>query len=175
MNTRTRFFALALFLACVPYAAGQTAPPEGQKAYFTMSISLVHGTVKPGSEIPVTVEATNTSASPYDFIMARAGGSLYKVHLSDSEGKMVPLTCLGALIQKGNGIAPEEGKCPQRLLVGEAGGATMAPGKTAKDTVHLDEWFDLSKPGTYTIQFERLDWATHLTVKSNTVTLTVAN
>jgi hypothetical protein len=41
--------------------------------------------------------------------------------------------------------------------------------------VDLDERFDLSKPGSYTVQLERLDPATKLTVKSNIVTLTVAN
>ena len=87
---------------------------------------------------------------------------------------MASLTCLGAEIQKGNGIAPEEGKC-RALLVGDSHGHTIAPGKTAKDTVHLVDWFDLSEPGTYTIQFERLDEATKLTVKSNAVTVTVAN
>ena len=173
MHAQTRFIAFALFLACAQYVAAQAESPGGQKASFTMSISLVHGTVKPGSEVPVTVEATNTSAGPFDFIIARGGASLYTIQVFDSAGKAVPLTPFGAALQRGRYLH-EEGK-PPRVLVGSAGGHTIAPGETAKDMVDLDERFDLSKPGSYTVQLERLDPATKLTVKSNIVTLTVAN
>ncbi len=67
----------------------------------------------------------------------------------------------------------EEGK-PQRIIPGGSGTFVMiAPGQAAKDVVVLSQQVDLSQPGEYKVRLERVDPATKIPVKSNTVTLTV--
>jgi hypothetical protein len=166
--------ALALFLACAEHAVGQKVAPDGRKASFTMSISLKERTVKPGSEVQVAVELTNGSTERIWLWRSRTGPPPYTIKLLDREGKGAALTAKGRAFQKGEAVIRENGRIV-RAFPGSGEQASVAPGETVKDSVSIDDQFDLTQPGTYTIQLERIDPVTELLVKSNSVTLTVAN
>ncbi len=173
MYSRSRSIALALFLGCAEHAVGQAATPAAPKPSFTMSISLKDGTVKPGAEVQVAVDLTNTSGAPIQLWHARSGRASYTVQALDRDGKAAPLTALERVF-RGEAAEQEKGK-PMRVRTGGGYFMTIAPGETAKDAIIIQDQVDLSQPGAYTIQLERIDPATNLPLKSNTVTLTVAN
>jgi hypothetical protein len=139
-----------------------------------MNISLKNGTVRPSSEVPITVELTNTSGAQIELWRARTGPPPYTVEVFDRAGKAAPLTAVGSAFRKGEAAVRENGKAV-RVFPGGGSFIKIAPGETVKDWLFIENQFDLSPPGTYSIQLERIDPATKLPVKSNTVTLTVAN
>lgn len=49
----------------------------------------------------------------------------------------------------------------------------MKPGETMTDRVNVSKVYDLTQPGRYTIQFQRLDPETKTFVKSNEITVTL--
>lgn len=49
----------------------------------------------------------------------------------------------------------------------------VQPGQTVEDDLVISEFYDLTRPGKYTIQALRPDPQSHAVVKSNTITLTV--
>jgi hypothetical protein len=49
----------------------------------------------------------------------------------------------------------------------------IGPGKTSREDADLTEEFELSKPGKYTVQAERLDQYSKGPVKSNIITITL--
>lgn len=175
MNVRFRspIFA-ALLLAYGAHAVGQEPTPDGQKASFTINISFTSETVKPGAEVQVSVNVTNTSAEPISLWRARTGPPPYTVEVFDRAGKGARLTPVGAAFRRGDLVIREQGK-PQRIIPDGSGAfVAIAPGETAKDVVLLSQQVDLRQPGAYRIRLERVDPATKVRVKSNTLTLTVA-
>ena len=55
-----------------------------------------------------------------------------------------------------------------------SGGSTkMKPWETMTDRVNVSKLYDLTQPGRYTIQFQRLDPETKTFVKSNEITVTL--
>jgi hypothetical protein len=174
MHSRSRFAALALVLACAEHAVGQAAAPVSPEPSFAMSIGLKDGTVRPGSEILVTVDLTNTSGARIELWRARTGPPPYTVQVLDRAGRAARLTPVGAAFRKGEAAVRENGKIV-RVFPGSGEFVIVAPGETVKDWVSIGNQFDLSQPGAYTIRLERTDLATKLPVKSNAVTVTVAN
>ena len=174
MGRRAEFAALIVLLACAECGLGQKVSPDGQKASFTMSISLKESTVKPGSEVQVAVELTNTSTERIWLWRSRSGPPPYTIKLLDREGKGAAVTAKGRAFQKGEAIIRENGRVV-RAFPGGGEQVSAAPGETVKDWVSVDDQFDLTQPGIYTIQLERVDLITKLLVKSNALTFTVAD
>lgn len=174
MSYRTRFAAVAVFLACPALVFGQNAPADDQKASFAMSISLKDSTVKPGSDVQVGIELTNTSTEPISLWRSRSGPPPYTIRVLDRQARSAGLTAKGKAFQKGEAVIRENGRIV-RAFPGSGSQVSIAPGETAKDSVFIDDQFDLTQPGTYTIQLERVDPASRVLVKSNVVTLMVAN
>jgi hypothetical protein len=172
MYSNSRLIAFALLLACAEHAIGQAAAPARQSPSFTMGIGLSEGTVKRGSDVLVTVNLTNTSATAIQLWRARSGPPPYTIRVCDHEGRATPMTAAGRAFQKGQMSVSEEGKIV-RIFSGSGAFVTIAPGGTVEDWVSIEDKVDLSQPGAYTIQLERIDPATKLPVKSNTVSLTV--
>lgn len=173
MYSLSQVIALALFLGCAKHALGQAESPGPQKASFTMRITLMQDAVKPGAEVQVVVDLTNTSGATIYFWHARSGRASYNVRALDRTGKEAPLTVIERVF-RGEAVEQEKGK-PMRIRRGSGYTMTIAPGETAKESIIIQDQVNLSKPGEYTIQLNRMDRATKILVKSNTVTLTVAN
>lgn len=173
MRSRSRLIALVLVLSCFEPSIGQPFPADSEKATFIMRIRLVQNSVKPGAEVQVVVDITNTSDSPIHLVRAKSTRAPYNVRALDSAGKAAPLTVQERMF-RGEAVAQDKGK-PMRIRVGSGYVMTIAPGETAKDTIIIHDQVDLSQPGEYTIQLERVDPKTKIPVKSNTVTLTVVS
>jgi len=173
-NEAVPLVVLALFLGYADHAAAQATEPVVEKPRFTMKISMKKEVVEPSSEIWVNVELTNTSTERIGFWRARSGPPQYTIHVWKASGKPAPLTCIGRVFQNKEPCAPENGK-PARYFVGSGAVAMVEPGETVKDSVSLEDQFELGWPATYTVQFERIYPGTKLAVKSNIVTMTITN
>jgi hypothetical protein len=138
-----------------------------------MVISLKDEAVKPGSEVQVLVDLTNTSAGRISVWRSRTGPPPYIIKVLDHAGKGVQPKLPGAATQDEKANMRDDK--PPRAVAGTGSSVTLTPGETIKDAVSIGNQFDLSQPGAYKIQFERPDPATKLLVKSNIVTLTVSN
>jgi hypothetical protein len=154
------------------YVTGQEAPSNALKPSFTMRISIKDGTAKVGTEIQITVGLTNTSAGQIELWRAYSGPPPYTVLVLDHAGKAAALTPVGIAFQKGEAAVRENGKVV-RVFPSNGTLVRIAPGETATDAIAIQRQFDLSQPGTYTVQLERTDHATNLLVKSNAVSLTI--
>jgi hypothetical protein len=174
MYSCSRFITFALLLVCAGHTVCQVRDPAAPKPSFAMSISLKDGTVKRGSEISVAVDLTNTSGTEIQLWRARSGPPPYKVQVFDHTGKAAVLTPTGNAFRKGEASVQEKGKVV-RVFPGTGSFVRIAPGETTKDLVPIENQFDLSEPGTYNVQLERVDPVTKLLVKSKVVTLIVAN
>jgi hypothetical protein len=84
------------------------------------------------------------------------------------QGKAIKARSAGAAFQ--NGKANIQDNKPPRAIVGTGSSVTLARGETTKDAVSIENQSDLSLPGAYKIQLERVDPATKLLVKSNIAT-----
>jgi hypothetical protein len=141
----------------VTEAAGGTQPIEGSQAPFSLTIATRQDAVRAGSEVTLETFLTNTSNHVVEFDFAVTKLDL---QVRDSRGNLVPLTKDGQELQK---------------QFGARGGnlVPVQPGKTERGDILLDRVYDLSQPGTYTIQVHRLDETSKTVVKSNTITLIV--
>jgi hypothetical protein len=174
MSYSIKVAAATVLLASAELAFGQNAAPDDRKASFTMSISLKDSTVKPGSEVALGIELTNTSTKAISLWRSRSGPPPYAIKILDRQARSASLTAKGKAFQNGEAVIRENGRIV-RAFPGSGTQVSIAPGETAKDSIYIDDQFDLTQPGTYTIQLERVDPASKVGVKSNTVTLTVAN
>lgn len=115
-------------------------------------------TFKAGSEIALDISVTDTSGHQIEY---DPGINTYVFDVRNAEGKPVPLTPGGQNLRKQYGI-------------GHGQVIPIPQDKTASaGEVIISGLYDLSEPGTYTIQVSRFDDATKTWVKSNTITLTV--
>jgi len=96
------------------------------------------------------------------------------IQVVDHTGKAAQLTAVGIAFRNGEASIPENGNKPPRAVVGTGSSVSLAPGEALNDAVSIENQFNLTEPGTYSIQLERVDPATKLVVKSNVVTLSVA-
>jgi len=62
-----------------------------------------------------------------------------------------------------------------RIWVGKGFESILKPGETmkGKDRLFISKWFDVRKPGNYTILVQRFDDASRQIVKAEPVTVTV--
>lgn len=159
--------ASACFSTCS--SAQKTPKTQNVTASFSVTISPEEPTVKVGS--PVWVVATVENKSDHGLPVYRAisndmdqGGWVYTVDARDDKGVARPETKFYRFAQ---GRDPEVAKRT-------SGWATkLKPGETMADRVNVSKLYDLSQPGKYRIQFQRLDPETKTLVKSNEITVTV--
>jgi len=163
-NMRISIGSLLCFaiLAASGSAAAQTAKTGKSEAPpFSIAISAAREVVSAGAPIPAVVTFTNTSN--HDIGIERAPVEFnFKIDVHDSGGNR-PSLADGSKV-------PIEG-------IETRGGShfsiLVAPGEALKIDFEIDKAYDLSKPGTYTIQLSRLDEATKSEAKSNIITVTV--
>lgn len=136
-----------------PSKYDQEAAQSG--APFALAITTPEESVKSGSDIPLRMYTTNLTSHELAFDCAKYDEQAY-----DAGGKPLPWiggAGLRSVIETGNGhtCGVEPHGTEERLAA------------------HIDKLYDLSKPGTYTIQASRVDEESKAVVKSNIITVTV--
>jgi len=163
VTVQPNFFAAlslgGLLAASFAFAQGQ-APARSP---LSIIISTPNPTIKVGADLKIDEALTNTSREP---LSGTPNGTL-KVH--DSKGKAVsevepPKADVETVLKDGT-RAPVV-----RVLQGSHQSQIMLPGTTHFELV-VNKYFDLSKPGTYTIQLSETFHG--FVVNSNTVTVSV--
>ncbi len=200
---RTQLRSLLLVVA-LPVAAGGWAqsaqPSQTAKPPFSISISLAQEVVKAGSEVRLEIVLTNILDQ--NIVIAQCGGTNYQIEVYDSQGK--PLPKLNDCVPKEDPDHPGwRSLCPGEVTTASPPGCVphnqvLKPQEVLKEETVVSTLYDLSRPGKYTIQVQRVNnprtvievpgkfgysWDIELddkmndtsrgTAKSNTVTLTV--
>jgi hypothetical protein len=165
---------LATLLGLVRITAAQSSQqPRDAKPAFSMALSTRQTVVEVGSPLVVRLAITNTS--DHDVCTGAPPCPPVQISVLDSEGKPVPETPYGRELH---------GKVwPSALINGFSRSGSlfaappippMRPGETRKETPHdVIREYDLSKPGTYTIQVRRSDPYSQSLVESNILTVTL--
>jgi hypothetical protein len=169
--------ALAFALAVtVSTADAQTAPQP-----FSLTISAAHESVKAGAPIVVEISFKNISDHNIRCTGRPEGpthGELigFRPVVRDAEGMEPPLTKLGRL-EFGRKKPGEDDH--DAYMIESAAGTWLRPGGVMTPVIKLNELYDLSVPGKYTVQvlhggYDLLGSHDDKTeAKSNTITVTV--
>jgi len=176
---RLRLIAAALGAAAVVVplgVAGRQAPRNGvgRGPAYALTIRLKQPDYKAGSEIWAEVAFRNVSDHEIEITPRLAGLSrpeqahfYYVPDVRDEKGNAVSETEFGRRVRKGEAFYVGGGS--------EALGQhynPLHPGESRTSKIRLDDLYDLSTPGKYTVQVQFLDTGA-ATVKSNIVTLTI--
>jgi len=164
---KTPITLLLLAVALGPLGGNASQVSKTEEPTISINISTPQNTVRVGSEIIVDVVTQNISHHVIHYtVIAGAGAELshFRVDVRNSVGKPVTETQYG---QKVHGT-------DHRAHSGSVFGADIPvePGKTLHEKLILTKEYDLSQPGTYTVQLRRTDFDDS-SVKSNTITLTI--
>ena len=138
---------------------------------FIITISAVRTVVAAQSPVEVQVILKNTSSHDLRFYVdksAKAELSGFGAEVTDAQGLVPKITAYyNQLI---GDKAPRESVAnphAQFVIVSSGGDPTTAPGGTIGLHMDIAQMYDLSKPGTYTVQ------VTYMTIKSNPLQITV--
>ena len=148
--------------------------PLAGKPTTSISLSAYRDSVNLGA--PVTVIVTLTNTSNEDIVVDRLlSGADSKIEVRDLNGDLLPDSHFGYFH---NGHVPQSqidwSRVSDRDLTDSAVSVTVKAGQTTKWSFVANKFYDISKPGKYTIRIERLDPGDRKTFeKSNTITVTV--
>lgn len=160
-------YVLAVTLSPGVASLFQSAPPAASvvPAGFTLAITAETNPLKAGSDLRVAVYLTNTSKQK--FTSGRwVGGpdESFIVEMYDNQGKEAPFSKRYSDLRAG-----------RDSLVGSVYMYSIMPGDTMTERVLVNLKYDLSTPGTYTLQIRRRDVISKADVKSNKITVTIVN
>lgn len=154
-------------LAVFALMSGCSAVSYGQQAEFTLCIATPQTTVKTGADIPIEIKLRNISDHTIPIFVSpgESGiGLAFDVSVLNENGAKVPETPAGL---------QAHGKTNRPNTI-SGGTMVIAVGGEKKYITHISKIFDISAPGQYTVQVQKLDKANKIVVKSNTLTLTVS-
>lgn len=121
----------------------------------------------------VLVNLTNTSDK--DVFLSgvcapKADVDGFRIEVADAQGKVAPETSVLRWLRGESVPKPEE-----PVTAGTSGPrcGIVPPKQFSNGGFVLNRFYDLTKPGRYTIQVQRTDPTSKVTVKSNTITVTV--
>jgi hypothetical protein len=127
---------------------------------FSLTLTAEPDVAKAGDPVLLDIRLTNTTDEQIWLLGLAAApkgyAANYKLDIRDAQGQPVPL------------------KKSLRLwssMLGASG--RLAPGESDHDSIRLDEYYDLGKPGRYTISTQRTDPDNKAVATSNTATLTI--
>jgi hypothetical protein len=166
----------AITIQVVPAEASRTAPAPGPPFSLIVRTYGKYSTVtsrEPG--FGLLVDTKNTSAHRITLATQKPDqeqvGPVYKIDVLDSAGASAPEKDAGRLAKIRDQSPPFAGQEAAQRHGEEA--LSLKPGEEWWDAISVSQFYDLSKPGQYTIQLRRWDDETKTWVKSNTITLTV--
>jgi hypothetical protein len=159
---------VALFLG----QSNQSVPPS--RGEFTLQISMKDSGLTIGTEARVSVVLTNTSDRTFAIVKkpkfgeGRAGEDVVSVYVLDGAGRLAPETKYGHKLRSGEDPPgePKTGRSDSAVL------KPVPPGEADTSAVTLNTLYELTQPGTYTVQVQRLG-SNNVLVKSNTLTFTL--
>ncbi len=132
---------------------------------------------KVGAPMPLQVITKNVST--HSIVLRRQEhehdramlGSVFRVDVQDTQGNPAAETPLG----ESKKLRDQSPPVPAAMASARAAGTLIClkPGEDWRNTIRVDDLYDLSKPGQYTIQVRRWDDETKTWVRSNTITVTV--
>jgi hypothetical protein len=142
-------------------------PTQTVEPTFAVTIRLEPEVVKVNSEIRVKTTLINKSNGKISFERSPEDMAEleFQAYVRDSHGNPAPLTEYGRHVLKGEGDVP--------LATRFGGFSTLQPAESLKCDVVITRLYDLSQPGKYTIQVERIHDSLKMVAKSNTITVTV--
>jgi hypothetical protein len=147
-------------------ACCSTVPSFGQVADFVINISTPQSSVRTGTDIPLEIKVNNVSNRELPILVSPGESGIalaFDVNVFDESMEKVPETDAGFRAHGKTHI-------PRTV----SGGTMMiAVGGEHKSTTHLNEIFNLSKPGIYTVQVQKFDKANNRTVKSNIIKISI--
>jgi hypothetical protein len=158
---------LLIILTTIAANGGQSqTQSQNAKPKFAITISTPQGVFSVSSDIAVDISLTNRSGRKIKMYWpnnGEASDSEYVMRVFDESGKTPPRTRVGRnIIDNDPGIRTGNIEIANR---------DVGDGEVLKHRLVITKFFDLSKPGKYTIQLERGEGET--AVKSNTITATV--
>jgi hypothetical protein len=157
MGTPIRILLLVAALPIASAGLPQSAQPsQGAKPPFSVSISLEQDVVKAGSEVRLDIVLTNTS----DENIVISGWEdqsceIYEIEIHDSEGKRLPQRneCLPSENPNQTTVCVSASSPVIRTCVPQ--NQVLKPHGEMKEKILVNELYDLSRPGKYTIQAQR--------------------
>ena len=160
MRKQVRFVSLSI--ACALVAAFATAQAtQSAQVPFSLAVSTSTPTIKMGSELKLDVAVTNTSDKRVS-LWSHPGKLAPGLDVRNSKGKPANEVKAKSEPPKGGVVYPPGGSYPS---------LDIDPGKTVHFEEIVTRKFDLTKPGTYTVQaMQEFD---NKLLKSNTITITV--
>jgi hypothetical protein len=136
-----------------------------ENAPLSMTISSIPANIDPNDDFFVNITVKNISTKPFSmghFKTLIAETKPYDIYVTDQYGKSIPYR--------------KDLRHPEQMLgFNEVALVTLQPGEFFVDRVVLDDLFDLSKPGRYTVEIDRKllrewgGWELH----SNRITITI--
>lgn len=161
-----QLFACAVALVCLAPLPASTA-----KGAFSLTIAAPKEPLKAEAELRLLVTITNTSNRKISFVTSPGptpeDGFLYEIDVRDEQGRPVALS---------SDLRGRDPRVP--VNYGSRTARTLSPGESFIDQVTVTRFYDLTRPGQYTISVSRsMPPRQNLgngTIKSNAITLTVA-
>jgi hypothetical protein len=165
-----RIALICMFLATTiglsPTSYGQGAKPEKKmEPSFSIVIRASQDVVKIGSPVSVEVTKTNQSNHEINNSKVRSFNGPYEIEIKDEQGNLRPET------ESSHESKKSKGADQNRTFSAVFG--SLKPGESERDRIDVDRYYEIKIPGKYTIQLHQFDNETKMTVKSNTVTVTV--
>jgi hypothetical protein len=165
---KMKHYALSLAYALTLVLFGPLAASAEQ--LFSLTIAAPKEPLKAGAEVHLLVTVTNTSNRDISFITSPGpipeDGLLYQIHVRDAQGRSLPPSA---------DLRTRDKRVP--INYGSRLARTLKPGESFVDQVTVSRFYDLSRPGEYTISVARpMPPRQNLgkgSVKSNAVTVTV--
>ncbi|MGI0133494.1 MAG: hypothetical protein ACREBW_00850 [Candidatus Micrarchaeaceae archaeon] len=143
------------------------------KPSFTLTISTAKNTFASGANIDLAATQTNTSNHDIYFVVGAGPGGTFGngtwMTVKDSQGNPVAETPFG---HEKHGTGPHKHPLGGSVFSGRT---LISPGKSFHYVIHLSKEYDLTRPGTYTVQAKMRDaWTPQYPwVTSNVLTITI--
>jgi hypothetical protein len=160
--------ALTLFLiaaASPEIGLAQTAQPR-----YSITISTAKTTVKAGADVRIQIVQKNTTDRDQPFWIEKSaklhGEYIFSINLTRADGNEVHKS------EYFRGVRDEAGNFRPGVATG--GGIIIEkPGDSFASSIDLNELYELT-PGKYAVQVYVRDGIAEVTVRSNTITVTIA-
>ena len=165
----SRVISSGIYLSTLVLLSALSASAD--KQLFSLGIDAPSEPLKSGAELRLHVRVTNTSDRAITFI--RSPGLIpeeafrYEMEVRDARAQSAPRSAYVRKLESAQTVTEEISKYAYKLK----------PGESFVDDVEITRFYDLSRPGKYTISVAReMPPAQKLgegKVKSNTITITV--
>jgi hypothetical protein len=158
--------ATVLLFAMFHAACGQTSSAPNTTLTLKVRVSTPKSTVRLGEDVPLIVSTTNTGSKRLILQGDLKPELNYMLEVHDEKGGDVAFTKRGKSLLKHEGAEP---------IISSSGFFELQPGKSREERLILNQLFDLTQAGTYSIQLTSKDPDGNLRTKLNVVKITVVD